>query len=82
MLPATKTFAPFKVFRAKKKQKQKTKTKTKTKKKQKKTKLKFIAKNKTRTTLRITKKNFQDEELSHELFLITRQKNRNKNFLC
>ena len=32
-------------------------------------KLKSAAKNKTGTTLRITKKNFQNEELSHELFL-------------
>ena len=31
------------------------------------------AKNKTGTTLRIAKKNFQDEELPHELFLTTRQ---------
>ena len=28
----------------------------------------------TRTTLKITKKNFQDEELPHELFLTTRQR--------
>ena len=28
----------------------------------------------TATTLRITKKNFQDDELPHELFLTTRQK--------
>ena len=34
-------------------------------------KLKSAAKNKTGTTLRITKKNFQDEELPHELFLTT-----------
>ena len=32
------------------------------------------AKNKTGTTLRITKNNFQDEELPHELFLIIRTK--------
>ena len=31
------------------------------------------AKNKTGTTLRITKKNFQDEEKPHELLLTTRQ---------
>ena len=31
-------------------------------------------KNKTVTTLRITKKNFEDEELTHKLFLTTRQK--------
>ena len=37
-------------------------------------KLKFPAKNKTRTTLRITKENFEDEELPQELFLTTRQK--------
>ena len=35
-------------------------------------KLKSSAKNKTATTLRITKKNFQDEELPHELFLTTK----------
>ena len=81
MLPATKAFAPFKVLRPKKANK-KTKTKTKKQKKSKKTKLKSTAKNKTRTTLRITKKNFQVEELSHELFLTTRQKNRNKSCLC
>ena len=37
-------------------------------------KLKSSAKNKTGTILRINKKNFQDEELPHELFLITRQR--------
>ena len=36
-------------------------------------KLKSAAKNKTRTILRINKKNFEDEEFPHELFLITRQ---------
>ena len=36
--------------------------------------LKSAAENKTRTTFRITKKNFQDEELPHELFLIITQK--------
>ena len=36
-------------------------------------KLKSAAKNKARTILRINKKNFQDEELPHELFLTTRQ---------
>ena len=41
------------------------------------TKLKFPAKNKTGTTLRITKKNFQHEELHHEFFLTARQKIRN-----
>ena len=35
-------------------------------------KIKFVAKNKTEITLRITKKNFQDEELLHELFLTRR----------
>ena len=35
-------------------------------------KLKSSAKNKTRTTLIITKKNFQDERQPHELFLTTR----------
>ena len=30
-------------------------------------------KNKTGTILRLIKKNFEDEELAHELFLITRQ---------
>ena len=34
---------------------------------------KSAAINKTRTTLRRTKKNAQDEELPHELFLTTRQ---------
>ena len=37
-------------------------------------KLESASKNKTATTWRTTKKNCQDEELSHELFLITRQK--------
>ena len=37
-------------------------------------KLKFAAKNKTAKILRINKKNFEDEELPHELFLTTRQK--------
>ena len=36
-------------------------------------KLKSGAKNKSRTTLRLTKKNFEDQELPHELFLTTRQ---------
>ena len=34
-------------------------------------KLKSTAKNKTGTTLKITKKNFQDEELPHEFLLTT-----------
>ena len=42
-------------------------------------KLKSAAKNKTGTALRKTKKNFQDEELPYELFLITRQKNNIRN---
>ena len=37
-------------------------------------KLKAAVKNKVGTTLRITKKNFQDEEFQHELFLTTREK--------
>ena len=37
-------------------------------------KLKSPVKKKTGATLRITKKNFQDEELTHELFLTIRQK--------
>ena len=37
-------------------------------------KIKSAANNKTGTTLRIIKKNFQDEDLPHELFLTTRQK--------
>ena len=41
-------------------------------------KLKSAAKSKTRTTLRIIKKNFQDE-LPHELFVTTRQKTKTKN---
>ena len=36
-------------------------------------KLKSEAKNKTGTILRLNKKNFEDEELSHELFLTKRQ---------
>ena len=36
-------------------------------------KLKFTAKNKTGTILRLTKKNFEDEELPSELLLTTRQ---------
>ena len=44
-------------------------------------KLKCSAKNKTGTILRITKKNFQDEELPHELILTTRQKTKIRNGL-
>ena len=36
-------------------------------------KLKSAAKNNIRTILRLNKKNFEDEELPHELFLTTRQ---------
>ena len=43
-------------------------------------KLRFAVKNKTETILRITKKNFQDEELPHELFLTTREKTKQKCF--
>ena len=42
-------------------------------------KLKSTAKNRARATLRITKKNFQEEELPHELFLTTRQKTNIRN---
>ena len=45
-------------------------------------KLKFAAKNMTGTTLRITKTDFQDEELSHELFLTTRQRKKIRNALA
>ena len=40
--------------------------------------MKSAANNKTGKILRIIKKNFQDEELSHELFLITRQKTKTR----
>ena len=43
-------------------------------------KLRFAVKNKTETILRITKKNFQDEELPHELFLTTRENTKQKCF--
>ena len=42
-------------------------------------KLKSAAKNKTWTTLRITNKNVQHEELSFDLFLTTRQKTKIRN---
>ena len=42
-------------------------------------KLKSAAKNKTETTLKVTTKNFQDHELSHELFLTTRQTTKIRN---
>ena len=38
-------------------------------------KSKSATKNKNEKTLRITKKNFQDEEFPHELLLTTKQKN-------
>ena len=41
-------------------------------------KLKSGLKNKTGTILRINKKNLQDKELPHELFLITRQKTKTR----
>ena len=45
-------------------------------------KLKSTAKNRARATLRITKKNFQEEELPHELFLTTRQKTNIRNIFA
>ena len=40
-------------------------------------KIKIVcSKNKTGTILRLNKKNFEDEELSHELFLTRRQANK------
>ena len=42
-------------------------------------KLKSVAKNKTGTTLRLNQRNFEDEELPHELFLTTRQTTKIKN---
>ena len=42
-------------------------------------KLKSTVKNKTGTTLRITRKNFLDKELPHGLFLTTRQKTKKEN---
>ena len=42
-------------------------------------KLKSAAKNKTGTILRLNKKNFEYEELSHELFLATRQTTKIRN---
>ena len=42
-------------------------------------KLKFPAKNKTGTILRLNKKNFEDEELPHELFLLTGQTTKIRN---
>ena len=42
-------------------------------------KLKSAAKNKSGTILILNKKNFEDEELPHELFLTTRQTNKVRN---
>ena len=42
-------------------------------------KLKSAAKNKTGTILRLNKKEFEDEELPHEIFLTTRQTTKTKN---
>ena len=42
-------------------------------------KLKSAAKNNTGTTLRLKKKNFEDEELPHELFLTTKQTTKIRN---
>ena len=42
-------------------------------------KLQPAAQNKAETILRITKKNFEDEELIHELFLTTKQATENRN---
>ena len=45
------------------------------------TKLKPAAKSKNGTAIRITKKMFQDEELSHELFLTVRERTKIRNGL-
>ena len=42
-------------------------------------KLKSAAKNKTGTTLKMNKKNFEDKELLHELFLTTKQTTKIRN---
>ena len=42
-------------------------------------KWKSAAKNKTGTILRLNKKNFEDEEFPHELFLTTRQTTKTRN---
>ena len=42
-------------------------------------KLKSVAKNKTGIILKLNKKNFEDEELPHELFLTTRQATKIRN---
>ena len=44
-------------------------------------KLKSAAKNQTRTILRLTKKNFENEELPHELFLTARQTIKKKKYV-
>ena len=41
--------------------------------------IKICSENKTRTTLRITKKYFQDKELSHELIFTKKQKTKIRN---
>ena len=43
-------------------------------------KSKSAAKNNARTELRLNKKNFEDKELPHELFLTTRQTTKIRNF--
>ena len=43
-------------------------------------KLKSAAKNNARTESRLNKKNFEDKELPHELFLTTRQTTKIRNF--
>ena len=45
-------------------------------------KLKSATKNKTGKTLRLTKKNFEDEKLQHELFLTTTQTTKIRNALA
>ena len=45
-------------------------------------KLKSAANNKAKTMLRLNKKNFEDEELPHELFLTTRQTTNNMLIIC
>ena len=45
-------------------------------------KLKSAAKNKAGTILVLNKRNFEDEELPHELFLAARQRAKNKNCFC
>ena len=42
-------------------------------------KLKSVTKNKTGTTLTLNRKNFESEELPHELFLTTRQTTKIRN---